>query len=174
MLQQFSREGLQSLTNQWLAHVLEIHYSVPHFFITSVEIIWTRITLYHNLVLYMCTWSQLLTDFEGSILGIQEVKWLWELRIENWESSWLWPYLGRRLRRVSVEEAKKSRQTVCGGRALHSRAQRDKQPNELEQQKTREARGEPRSAYSQPASADHGPKQGLKQGNSKKINSIIT
>ena len=32
MLQQFSREGLQSLTNQWLAHVLEIHYSVPHFF----------------------------------------------------------------------------------------------------------------------------------------------
>ena len=83
MLQQFSREGLQSLTNQWLAHVLEIHYSVPHFFITSVEIIWTRITLYHNLALYMCTWSQLPTDFEGSILGIQEVKWLWELRIEN-------------------------------------------------------------------------------------------
>ena len=83
MLQQFCREGLKSLTNQWLAHVREIHYSVPHFFITSVEIIWTRITLYHNLALYMCTWSQLLTDFEGSILGIQEVKWLWELRIEN-------------------------------------------------------------------------------------------
>jgi len=69
--------------------------------------------------------------------------------------------LGRRLRRISAKKAKKSCQTACGGRAFDSRAQRDKRANELGAAKTREARGEPRSAYLQPASAYHGPKQAL-------------
>ena len=66
------------------------------------------------------------------------------------------------LRRVSAKQLEKSRQTLCGGRAFGSRAQRDKRANELRAAKTREARSGPRFAYLQPASTYHGPKQALR------------
>ena len=69
--------------------------------------------------------------------------------------------LALRLLRVSVKQSEKSRQTLCGGRAFGSRAQRDKRANELRAAKTREARSGPRFAYLQPASTYHGPKQAL-------------
>ena len=69
--------------------------------------------------------------------------------------------LALRLRRVSAKQSEKSRQTLCGGRAFGSRAQRDKRANELRAAKTREARSGQRFAYLQPASTYHGPKQAL-------------
>ena len=71
----------------------------------------------------------------------------------------VWACLALRLRRVSAKQSEKSRQTLCGGRAFGSRAQRDKRANELRAAKTREARSGPRFAYLQPASTYHGPKQ---------------
>ena len=73
----------------------------------------------------------------------------------------VWACLALRLRRVSAKQSEKSRQTLCGGRAFGSRAQRDKRANELRAAKTREARSGPRFAYLQPASTYHSPKQTL-------------
>ena len=71
------------------------------------------------------------------------------------------PRLGRRLRRVSVKEAKKSRRTVCVQRAFAGRPPRDKRAFELEAEKTREARSAPLIAYACRAFLDRSPKQAL-------------